>query len=326
LLGLSLKFCPKPKETTHNLDNGVYRFNRSAKLKHFFGTRKPPPDFEPRTHVESNWEPRDTQCNMDYTDRISDFTNTMVRLFKRRPVSSNLLRHQRHLLKTIRDSDTFVICQADKNLGPCIVEKQDYKKAAFHDHLNDTRTYQHLSPEEAKTAIATVTQQITQLISKNRALIGKTDLRFLRHGLSHVKDPYNKLYLTYKVHKTPVKTRPVVSTSGALTHPLGVWVDIQLQPIARSQPSYIKNSLALKQQLEALPPLPPHARLFTSDASAMYTNIDTPHALHVIGRYLRARRPKLPIIKPLMEALRIIMTNNIMQFGDTFWKQLCGTA
>jgi hypothetical protein len=326
LLGLGLKFCPRPRETTRNIDSGVHRFTRSAKIKHFYGNNKPDPLFEPRTHVPSEWEPRDTQCNTAYINRISAFTRKMIQLHQRRRTSSNLLLHQRHLLRTIRQSDTLVICQADKNLGPCIVEKDRYKQDACTDHLDDTKTYKLLSEAEANQKIAIVKMLIQKLISKHRNIIDRIDLRFLRAGISKVKDPFNKLYLTYKVHKTPIKTRPVVSTSGALTHALGVWVDIQLQPLARKQPSYIKNSLDLKLELEALPPLPAHTRLFTSDATAMYTNIDTPHALNAIRRHITATEPKFLTLSPVMEALRIIMTNNIMQFGDTFWQQLSVTA
>jgi hypothetical protein len=215
----------------------------------------------------------------------------MIHLYQRRRTSSNLLYHQRNLLQTIRQSDTFAVCQADKNLGPCIVEKEKYKHDAFHDHLNDPTTYKLLTEAEALQKTANVKILIEKLISKHRNIIDRVDLRFLRAGISKITDPFNKLYLTYKVHKTPVKTRPVVSTCGALTHALGVWVDIELQPIARKQPSYIKNSLDLKTELEALPPLPAHASLFTSDDTAMYTNIDTPHALNAIRRHITATEP-----------------------------------
>jgi hypothetical protein len=99
---------------------------------------------------------------------------------------------------------------------------------------------------------------------------------------------------------------------------------MNLQYYAKKQASYLKNSLALKSILEDLPPLLDHAMLFTSDATSMYTNIDTNHALHVIGRLIHKIDGKPNIA--LMAALRLIMTNNIMQLGDTFWLQLLGTA
>jgi hypothetical protein len=130
-----------------------------------------------------------------------------------------------------------------------------------------------------------------------------------------------------KVHKTPLKTRPIVSCSGSLLFALGIWIDDKLQPVARRQRSYFKSSYVLKQELIALH-LPPNARLFTSDAVSMYTSIPTAQALREIAQYLRRNRalfPEVPIAA-LVDALTIVMRNNVVQFGDTHWLQLSGAA
>jgi hypothetical protein len=57
----------------------------------------------------------------------------------------------------------------------------------------------------------------------------------------------------------------------------------------------------------------------------MYTNINTDHALQIIGHYLR-NHCECPNVEAIMQALSILMRNNIFCFGDTFWKQLTGTA
>jgi hypothetical protein len=140
-------------------------------------------------------------------------------------------------------------------------------------------------------------------------------------------DPYPHFYLTFKIHKTPLKTRPIVSVSGSLLHALGRWLDNQLQPLVRTLPSFIASSWELKNHLETLPALPAHARFFTCDAVSMYTNIDTDHALAVIGDFLRNHdlAKGLPA-ESLIAGLEIIMRWNVFQFGDTHWKQLSGTA
>jgi hypothetical protein len=142
-----------------------------------------------------------------------------------------------------------------------------------------------------------------------------------------VVDPYPHFYLTFKIHKTPLKTRPIVSVSGSLLHALGRWLDNQLQPLVRTLPSFIASSWELKNHLETLSALPAHARFFTCDAVAMYTNIDTDHALAVIGDFLRNHdlAKGLPA-ESLIAGLEIIMRWNVFQFGDTHWKQLSGTA
>lgn len=61
----------------------------------------------------------------------------------------------------------------------------------------------------------------------------------------------------------------------------------------------------------------------------MYTNIDTPHAIQVIGQWLDNLKPKLHPTYPLdavKDAMKIVMTNNIFQLGDAYFLQLLGTA
>ena len=140
-------------------------------------------------------------------------------------------------------------------------------------------------------------------------------------------DPFPKLYLLMKVHKQPLKTRPVVSCSGSLLHPLGVWLDTTLQPIATSLPSFIASSYDLKEALNDLPPLPDGALLFTADAVSMYTNIDTFYACHAIRNFLQTQNQfKDHPLPAILGTIDLIMNNNIFQFGDCYFLQKTGTA
>jgi hypothetical protein len=68
--------------------------------------------------------------------------------------------------------------------------------------------------------------------------------------------------------------------------------------------------------------------LVTTDATSMYTNIDTTHALCTIKSYVREHRQHATSAERIavIDALEITMRNNIVQFGDTFWLQTDGTA
>ena len=59
----------------------------------------------------------------------------------------------------------------------------------------------------------------------------------------------------------------------------------------------------------------------------MYTNIKTVLALHRIRQFALENKEQLnvpPVV--LMDALQLLMTNNVFQFGDTYWLQKVGTA
>ncbi|KAL7527818.1 hypothetical protein ACHAWF_002316, partial [Thalassiosira exigua] len=144
-----------------------------------------------------------------------------------------------------------------------------------------------------------------------------------------MKEPFGYFYLTYKLHKSPVKTRPACSDCASITHALGQWVHEQLQPIVKAQHTYFKNSFELKDELLTLT-LPPNASLFSFDAVSMYTNIDTEDCIARLEQYLldpatQLQFPHYPA-KALVEAIKIIMRNNRMKFGDIIVKQLIGIA
>ena len=59
----------------------------------------------------------------------------------------------------------------------------------------------------------------------------------------------------------------------------------------------------------------------------MYTNIKTGPALHCIGQFDLEHKEHLTIPpEVMMDALHLLMTNNVFQFGDTYWPQKAGTA
>ena len=117
-----------------------------------------------------------------------------------------------------------------------------------------------------------------------------------------------------------------MSFCGNLLHPLGKLITEWLQPLAKLQKSYSQYSFTLKKDLD-LQEILLNARLFICDITSMYTNIKTGAALHRIGQFALENRDHLTVPPAvLMDALRLLMTNNVFQFGDTFWLQKVGKA
>jgi hypothetical protein len=144
----------------------------------------------------------------------------------------------------------------------------------------------------------------------------------------HLHLPY--FYLPPKVHKTPWKTRRVVSGVGLVNEPLNKWIDIQLQQVVHLCPAYLKDSWQLLRELCDLPYLLANAICYTADAGLMYTNIDNSHGIATIGQGLKLHQTDLPAGFPtqkILEGLGIIMRNNVFAFGSRYLlKQRNGTA
>ena len=339
LLGLGLKFIPTPHQSTMSStlfsENGAFpRLNRQIDLRCFFvdsdhlNPSEPSEGYNPRMYIASEWNPPFSNVPRPLSRRLAHFEHVTTSHFRKKlRVTPNLLRHQRFALESLRQQKYFLIVACDKNLGPSIIERDEYIKLAFRDHLSDPHTYQYLTPADVEHQTDRIQSLLDNWITKYHRKLTKEERKFLNRHSSTCTDPFPYFYLTMKVHKTPLKTRPIVSCSGSLLYALGIWIDDKLQPVARQQKSYFKSSYVLKQDLLALN-LPPHAKLFTSDAVSMYTSIPTAQALREIARYLRSNRRLFPLvpINALMDALTIVMKNNVVQFGDTHWLQLSGAA
>jgi len=351
LLGLGLKFIPTPRLThswasikAHTFD----RFVRTLRLRFWFAeaetvptnttTAHPatPSEYNPRMYLRSGWTPPHWHYpSAVMTPRLAAFEAELHRMFRQRTGRPNLLPHQQRALTDLQSQRQWLIVPCDKNLGPSIIESADYLRIAYRDHLHDSATYRRLRPAEIELTKIQLRNSLQAWLTTYKKDINKPDRRFLEHEFANNKSPFARFYLTLKAHKLKpgqtvdhLKSRPIVSCPGSLLHPLGVWIDSKLQPLAKIQRSYFKNSFVLRQQLVELV-LPPNARLFTADAVSMYTNIPTNRAAIMLGHLLRTYQRDLDHTYPVMAVLKglsLVMRNNVFTFGDCVFRQLNGTA
>jgi hypothetical protein len=325
LLGLSLKFIPTPRYTnSRSLIEWTDRFRQDLFTKIFMAHTT---SQIPRLFIRSDWVPPIRMVNYNLQLRVNNFIKKIHSTFIKKRSRSNMLPYQRKILSELQQSKTHVIINADKNLGPCIIERKQYIMRALNDHLLDNTTYKQLTLPQAKQHIQTIENRLSQFLEYYGRKLDSSDIKYLKKT-ADVKDHFPKFYVTAKVHKTPWKTRPIVSVCGSILDGMGRWVDKILQPFFNATTSAIRSSTTLKDALLELGPLPPNARFFTADAVSMYTNIDTNHALQVIEKFIRDH-PQYTTIherNAVIEGLNLIMRNNVFQFGNTYWHQQNGTA
>ena len=309
---------------------GYPYLERSLRLRCFFAANNDPsPDVEynPKLHILSDWTPPDKFFPGFLKHRLFQFKIRLRKLFKTKRSIPNLSRTHRFSLDYLRSQKEFLVVNCDKNLGPAILERNPYIEFAFRDHLSDDTTYQRLTADEAAIYTRANRLRLANWLSDHKEELNKQEYEYIRYHSLHTRDPLPYFYLLMKVHKSPLKTRPIVSFSGSLFHALGVWIDTHLQDVAKSFPSYLQSSFDLLHDFKTVN-LPPNCRIFTADATSMYTNIDTDAAISAIHHYIVTNHAKFPFlpVHPLTEALTLLMKHNIFQFGDTYWKQLTGTA
>ena len=366
LLGLGHKFIPQRYKSNIDIEKCIDSFCRDARIKHFFfetdETSMPPPpndsstsdtttettfNIPPRLYIKSKWEP--PKGNDILESRLETFANKLRdHISKQHPKkSTNLNKLQLHALNQLQKNNDIIVLLADKNLGPVVMDKSTYINRVLSDHLNDITTYQQIEKYSAIYTLNKLRAQLKQLFllpppnqkptnlySSNQYKIDRDNLQdYERHFLgTNLYDESSRIPIFYgliKVHKNPWKIRPVVSCSGSLLAAISTWIDHKLQPLRTHIKSYIKDSDDLLLQLQQLPLPPDGIKLGTSDAVSMYTNIDTRHNIHTVEHWLQKISQHLPPNFPstlLLEAIKIVMENNIFRFGERYFIQKTGTA
>ena len=328
LLGLGSKFVIQPDMTTSNSDIKLSfdRFDRDIQVKAFFaGMGEDDGMGSSKLYVKSKWVPPAGSFGKEFYRRLENFRETIGPLFNSRKVKTNLSPPQRRLLLSFKQEQNIITVNTDKGLGIARIEYERYVRDAFTHHFSDATTYQQISSADAAAQADEIRDKVDEWLMVHQRSIGKQAVTYIRTKMAECKNPFPFFYQLYKIHKNPIKTRPVISGCGSLLHPLGHWIDEELQPIAKKMPAYFKSSYVLKEELLSLR-LPPNAVLFTADADSMYTNIDTDHALTIIGDYIDNNPRSTGNPRALKSALEIIMKNMICVFGDLYFKQVKGTA
>jgi len=343
LMGLGDKFIPVPESTKEeNFFTGRTRFEREFLIKVIFA---PGPELElpalsttdevekeTKLYVNSNWTPGYGDVPCWVSRRVSRFLSKLSRRFRKRKGTPNLLPFQQQIMKDLLNHPTLLFPTTDKGLGPCAVSHEQYVIDGLL-HLENPEIYERMSTGEAMRAVSDLQDQIEHWLDEYKHVVPKMAQAYIRKHMSECsKSPFGQFYLLYKIHKGMKNgrwpTRPVCSDVSSISHGLGKWVTEQLQPIARAQKSYFKDTFALKDLLDKLR-LTPNERFWKADATAMYTNIKTPPALSEISAYLR-RAEGVSFhhyrSQTLIDALNIVFKHNFLKFGDTYWRQKSGTG
>ena len=125
---LPRKPLPKPQ-----LDQTMYRLTKDIRLKHFWaqkGMDLADGDYNPKLYIKSDWEPPEATEEIETAlTQLRDSLQQQIRTNQRHQRRQhNLYASNRLLLRTLKESQDFIVLPTDKNLGPAILERSVYKK------------------------------------------------------------------------------------------------------------------------------------------------------------------------------------------------------
>ena len=332
-LGLGLKFCIQSDRAPDFVEKSINRFSEDVRKKYLFAGSVPK-ETPKKIYIKSSWIPDPTPEHVE--DRMSTFARALSAkhnfLTKNLGKSSNLTSLQKSQINLLRSNRDFVILISDKNLGPAIMERELYIKNILNEHLLDGKTYSQIDEKEGNEILEFVETETKKLLHEYNKYTSEDEMRYFKRGFAKNKR-IPQFYGLPKVHKEklPMPFRPVVSQCGSVFSVLSTFIDYVLQSSTNSIPSYTLNSTSLLDDIDSLGPLPPSARLFTSDATSMYSNIHPEEALPILKAYLDEFGDELDYnckkrFELILKLTELVMTHNVFKFGSTWWRQLIGTA
>ena len=134
-------------------------------------------------------------------------------------------------------------------------------------------------------------------------------------------------YTLTKIHKPNPVGRPIISGCKGPTERISSFVDHLLQPIAKIQKSYLKDTTNFLLFIEKTR-VAKDTVLVSMDVTSLYTNIPQEEGIAIVCRaYETFYENKLPIPTHfLRELLRLILKENSFDFNGKNYLQTHGTA
>ena len=334
LLGLGAKFCIQSRKLDQEaLRRTIHRFRNDARVRYYVQTNIGHNDGEtPTLCIKNTNYAKIPKAPAPIEGALVRFERAIKTLCKRKnkTKNTNLTRLQQNVLHYFQNHPEFVILQADKNLGPCAMSRENYVSQCIKQHLSNERCYKRITEEIARKCIDESMEEFFNYVKQPGMETPKEDMRCLQTA-AETWTGMAAFYCLPKVHKhkTPTPLRPVVSTLGSPLYALGKWATEVMKPLSHQISTNIKDSDDLIAKLKALGPIESNECFFTSDAVVMHPKKNTEEA---IASLILAHETDLSElgenfpIKQLIRALRMLMKHNVFKFSSTCYSQQDGTA
>ncbi len=237
-------------------------------------------------------------------------------------------------------SNEYVITGTDKNLG-IAVSKRDWIVEKSWDTLNDVNNYRRLELDEAWSISNQKCSEMELLARHAKEHVDHlegTVSEYFRSQLTLRGATHNipKFYGIPKIHKSPVKMRPIIPCHSAIQNPAAKYCSKKLKPLVRAAATVIHGTKDLAQKLSKLN-IDTTRKWFivTGDVVAFYPNIPLDHCLDIVYQLYYEFYWNIPTHDHLLNrrqqdffkrCLQVGNTNLITQFQNQVFLQLNGLA
>ena len=189
--------------------------------------------------------------------------------------------------------------------------------------LDDRKNYMPLETPMVQETFRRVEEIINDLHQGNH--IDTMTKKWLSQIPSPPRIPV--FYTLTKIHKPVLTGRPIISGCDGPTERISSFLDHILQPIAKAQKSYLKDTTQFINFIEKRK-VPNNAILVSMDVTSLYTNIPQKEGIHTVCKADEAfyKNDTLIPTNSLRGLHRLILQENSFQFSGRNYLQTHGTA
>ena len=338
VLGLGIKYLPlpntKPIDLYTPIENSINKLSRSLKLAFFFADSPSTLSDIPKNETKIQFNPSSNKSTDpiidDYITQLkSNVYDTLKNSTSVFSPSDNIILNT---LKCLKNNTNIIIKPSDKNLGLVILDTTHYKELCLI-HLNDATTYTEVLNYSPNGSYA----KLRLLLNKHNILFkDKKDVNNIKvktklaDSLLQLEKHDNlripAMYILPKIHKNPMQSRPIVSSTSSMTYHTSVYLDKLLQPVLKKLLTVCTSTQQLILDMEDLI-CNKNSVILCADVTALYPNIPIIFGLQTVHTVLLKLQHFTPTtLNLIMNLLHWVLTNNYCTFNDKVYLQTKGTA
>ena len=327
-LAYGINFIPTPLTDHSVIDKAMSRFRRTVRLKWHFRLKE---SEVPQWHIPNiDWKPPTAHHKLEEAMNLLD---TQLKNSTPDHYPTNWTSHQQRQLNLLLKNKNILVITADKNLGYVICTTQWYK-SAVESHLSDANMYEDVSTkflgsDQGVSFTKNLYMKLENMVQDySDTLPYEVQLWILQ------KEDFKpmKFYITAKVHKFPVKGRPIAPGMNWVTFHLSEYIAAELNHYKDELSTVLKDSTQFVNEIEALSlqtqkSKPKQIWLVGLDITAMYPNLDTKTGLFLINQFLEEVEYRDEKHRDfLIRAMEFTLTEGYLKWGNKIYRQKNGAA
>ena len=235
----------------------------------------------------------------------------------------NLTWEEKSALNDLCFNNNIIIKEADKNLGPTVLDRSWYNNEAMR-QLSDRSVYLPVQ----QVPFSAIFQDLKTTLDDAHHL-DRSEKDYLTHPFESFdanKPHVPAFYLCPKIHKQPLKGRPIVANHSWCLKNVATYLDRQLQPVVKRLPHLLSNTIPLLNTLSTTK-FPSDCLLITADVTSLYTNIPHRDGINAVRDTLNLFGGMPPHqVSLVVDLLALVLDHNFLDFNKQVYHQVSGTA